>query len=240
MRDKDSLIKALSGWITELGELDSTLKREQSSLKAFVTSPRDKIRAPYARAAVDRARRTSFCGTVNQKDYLRDETGSRRFWTVPVKNIDAKALFSLDPNWVYQLWVQVYIMYQENPNGFRLTKEEMQLLQEENLEFSAPLKYETEIRGMLDYTLPVEQWEWWKASQVARLIGNGIDAATTGKALAKIVQEQGEDAQFNILCSSTPPHKTRRTIHGINEFYLPMKHCPLEMGGLGENRVRYI
>ena len=36
MGSKDSLITALSGWITELGKLDSTLKKEQMSLNALV------------------------------------------------------------------------------------------------------------------------------------------------------------------------------------------------------------
>ena len=78
LKDKDTLLKALSGWLTELGELDSTLKREQSALKAFITSPDDRIRPPYARNFTRTPRRTSFCGTVNPEDYLRDETGSRR------------------------------------------------------------------------------------------------------------------------------------------------------------------
>ena len=73
--------------LCELGELDSTLKREQSSLKAFITQPLDTIRMPYAEKATKTPRRTSFCGTVNPQDYLRDETGSRRFWTIPVTKL---------------------------------------------------------------------------------------------------------------------------------------------------------
>lgn len=68
MGTKDTIITALSGWITELGELDSTIKKEQSSLKAFITRPEDRIRAPYARTDTRTPRRTSFCGTVNPKD----------------------------------------------------------------------------------------------------------------------------------------------------------------------------
>lgn len=104
MRVKDTLINALSGWITELGELDSTLNREQSALKAFVTMTYDRIRLPYARSAVLNPRRTSFCGTVNPEKFLRDETGSRRFWTVPIDKIDKQRLISLTDEWVHQLW----------------------------------------------------------------------------------------------------------------------------------------
>ena len=159
LKNKDSIINALSGWITELGELDATLQREQSSLKAFITNTEDRVRPPYGRTATRAPRRTSFCGTVNQDDYLRDTTGSRRFWTIPVTNIDTATLFSLSRDWVNQLWYQVYDIYQQDHNGFRLTKAEMKTLQDDNLEFSISLQYETEIREMLDYDLSPDQWE---------------------------------------------------------------------------------
>ena len=44
--NKDSIIQATGKWVSELGELDSTLKREQSALKAFITSAKDTYRQP--------------------------------------------------------------------------------------------------------------------------------------------------------------------------------------------------
>jgi predicted P-loop ATPase len=76
---KDTVIQATGCWIAELGELDATLKREQSALKAYLTAARDAYRLPYARAAVRRPRRTSFCATVNPENFLNDDTGSRRY-----------------------------------------------------------------------------------------------------------------------------------------------------------------
>lgn len=216
MGTKDSLITALSGWITELGELDSTIKKEQSSLKAFITRPEDRIRAPYARNDTRAPRRTSFCGTVNPKDYLKDETGSRRFWTVPVTNTDKKALFSLPRDWVNQLWYQAYQMYLADPAGFRLTDKEVSTLQEDNREFEQALPYEVEIRELLDCTLPVERWEWWKASTIAKLIPGNASAVKVGKALSRVGLR---------LCEDHPGwSKTSRVIHGATEYLLPLSH----------------
>lgn len=47
---KDTVIQSTGCWIAELGELDSTLKKEQSALKAFLTSRTDIYRLPYAHA----------------------------------------------------------------------------------------------------------------------------------------------------------------------------------------------
>lgn len=217
LKDKDTQLKALSGWITELGELDSTLKREQSALKAFITSPEDRIRPPYGRTATRTPRRTSFCGTVNPDDYLRDETGSRRFWTVPVTVIDKKTLFSLPREWVNQLWFQAYRMYQENPNGFRLTDAEMKQLQEDNRAFEIPLPCEMEIKELLDFTLPMDQWEWWRAGELARYI-NARDAVKVGKALRKIVKS------FHPYAAPLVPTENPRLYDGRSEYFIPLKH----------------
>ena len=216
MGTKDSLITALSGWITELGELDSTIKKEQSSLKAFITRPEDRIRAPYARNDTRAPRRTSFCGTVNPRDYLKDDSGSRRFWTVPVTDTDKKVLFSLSREWVHQLWYQAYQLYLADPESFRLTDEEMSALQDDNREFEQPLPYEVEIMDMLDYSLPVERWEWWKASTLAKLLPANASAVKVGKALSRVCLR---------LCKDHPGwNKTIRVIHGIAEYYIPLSH----------------
>lgn len=74
VNNKDSLLKATSKLICELGEVDDTLKKQQSALKGFVTSAEDDIRPPYGKKSIRRARNTSFCATVNPQSFLKDET----------------------------------------------------------------------------------------------------------------------------------------------------------------------
>ena len=33
-------------------------------------------------------RKTSFYATVNNEEFLKDETGNRRYWVIPVEKID--------------------------------------------------------------------------------------------------------------------------------------------------------
>ena len=190
MNNKDSLINALRGWICELGELDSTFKREQTQLKAFITQYYDSIRMPYAVSAADRPRRTSFCATVNNPDFLRDETGSRRWWVIPVENIDKRQLFALDAAFIHQLWAQVYEMYQQNPAGFRLSDEEMTTLQQANSAFNVALQYQLEIMELLDFSIPFEDWEWWSAAEIKDILHMNSDARKIGKALTAIILGQ--------------------------------------------------
>jgi putative DNA primase/helicase len=45
--NKDSLLTAISHWIVEIGELDSSFKKDIARLKGFLTSNSDKVRKPY-------------------------------------------------------------------------------------------------------------------------------------------------------------------------------------------------
>lgn len=221
MSNKDSILKAISGWITELGELDSTLKREQSALKAFITATEDRVRHPYARKPARTPRRTSFCGTVNEKDYLRDETGSRRFWTIPIETIDKQALFSISSEWVLQLWLQVYQLYLTDKNGFRLTDEEMQQLQIDNKDFDIPLPFEEEVRSMLNYDLPIEKWEWWRAVDLARQTPGNPTARQVGRVLSKVVKEleaQYVEPNHNI----TKHNPLEKSPKNVKHYFLPI------------------
>ena len=222
VQNKDSLLNALDAWICELGELDSTLKREQAALKAFVTAVRDRIRRPYARSATDTARRTSFCGTVNSKDYLRDETGSRRFWTVPISHIDKPRLFALDDDFVFQLWLEIYELYRQNPTGFRLTDAEMKGLQEDNDSFTYPLAHEIEVRELLDFQLDSGGiWKWWKASEVAEKFKPTASAVQVGKVLTKIVKEEHESGRWTGCSGNVPETRERQK---TNQYLLPIIH----------------
>jgi|688.fasta_scaffold60829_2 putative DNA primase/helicase len=98
--DKDSMITAIGHWIVEIGELDSSFKKDVARLKGFLTSDRDKVRRPYARTAVETPRKTVFAATVNDCNFLVDPTGNTRFWTLPLvalnydHGIDMQQLFA--------------------------------------------------------------------------------------------------------------------------------------------------
>ncbi len=120
--NKDSLITAVTHWIVEIGELDSSLKKDVARLKGFVTSDRDKLRRPYARADSEYQRRTVFCASVNDHAFLVDSTGNTRFWTIPVIAIDYA--HSID---MQQLFAQVAVLYQSGEPWWLSQAEEQQL-----------------------------------------------------------------------------------------------------------------
>lgn len=82
--DKDGILAMQSKWVIELGELSTMSRTDIDLLKAFVTQTHDRMRPPYGRRVEEYPRQCIFIGTTNNKTYLKDPTGNRRFWPVAV------------------------------------------------------------------------------------------------------------------------------------------------------------
>lgn len=69
--------------IFEIGELSGLKKQEVEEIKAFLSASQDELRPLFENYRTTK-RRCIFVGTTNRDDYLRDETGARRFWPLKV------------------------------------------------------------------------------------------------------------------------------------------------------------
>lgn len=124
--NKDSILGAITHWIVELGELDSSLKKDVARLKGVLTSDSDKVRRPYGKTESEYQRRTVFCATVNEENFLVDHTGNTRWWTLPLVAINYQ--HEIDMQQVFaQLALDV-----ESGKEWWLTKEEERLLEKHN------------------------------------------------------------------------------------------------------------
>ena len=77
--------EALQGvWFVEIAELSPVKRAETERVKQFLTKQDDKFREAYARNKGRYRRECVFVATTNSNDFLRDSTGNRRWWVVPV------------------------------------------------------------------------------------------------------------------------------------------------------------
>ena len=151
-RDKDSVMQATSKWISELGEIGSTMRKDMDSVKAFLTKSTDEYRTPYGKASLHYPRITSFVGTVNDEQFLIDQTGNRRFVTIPLPPdlvIDYNT--QIKPFDALQLWAQIYNIVKDKDKAscFRLSEDEKRYLEKRNSAFVKPMKGECEVLDVL-------------------------------------------------------------------------------------------
>ena len=189
-KNKDTIMLATSTWITELGEIESTFRSNMSMFKSFVTSPVDKIRPPYGRTAVEALRRTSPCGTCNSQEFLVDPDGNRRFWVIPIEDVDLQALENFN---VLQLWAEVDLLTQTyDPQGFRLTKNEQKKLESHNEEFRRLMRGECEVSDIISTAQANSTGYIWEEQTITEFKSNfsdelrNIDASSIGKALSRL------------------------------------------------------
>jgi putative DNA primase/helicase len=81
--NKDFFMMFQGKAIIEFSEGETLSRTETKRMKAIITTQVDKYRPAYGRMSVDFKRRCVFAMTTNADEYLKDETGNRRW--LPVK-----------------------------------------------------------------------------------------------------------------------------------------------------------
>ena len=78
--DKDVKQWLRGKWVAEMGELSAVRGAMVEHVKNFLSTTSDSYRKSYGHVTQTYPRQTVFAGTVNDSEYLSDETGNRRFW----------------------------------------------------------------------------------------------------------------------------------------------------------------
>ena len=208
--DKDSVKQAVSHWLVELGELQSTFKRsDMDQLKAFCTKKVDELRLPYDRAFTTYQRRTAFYASVNEREFLIDTTGNRRFWVIPVTGIDVNHGVDMQ-----QLWSEVKeTMYREGQQNWFLSPDERAQLQESNELYRTQSSVEDLILEHVDFlsvdTKPVQM------TKLLRDLGVNSPRMADFKDAARILSERGKEPRrssgkkiYDLCYSSVEDDKT--------------------------------
>ena len=220
--DKDKIKLATKYWISELGEMDATLKRDQAKLKAFFTEAKDEYRRAYARIEESYPRLTSFYATVNDEEFLKDPTGNRRYWVVPVEKINVDHDINLD-----QLWGEVMHLWKVKNIPYYLTENDYKILNENNKNFEVKDQVYIKIAEGFDWDLDKNYWFKMRSTEIANYLGI-TNMTALGNNLKKFPAEKlkrSSQGQFYIV----PPFKKKNDedltspFTKVNEKYNPFR-----------------
>lgn len=128
---KDAYQQLGNAWVHEWAEMAAVLKSTPERVKAFLSKSADDFREAYARRQTHAIRHCAFIGTTNEDDYLRDDTGNRRYW--PVACCQTRSMIDLE--WLRanrdQLWgeaMQLRYSYEQRGSGFAPMGDEVAIM----------------------------------------------------------------------------------------------------------------
>jgi len=106
LHTKDASLQMEGNWIIEWSEMDK-LRSEMETVKSFITRKVEDFRRPYGKINEKIPRQCVFAGSTNSAEWLRDETGNRRFWPVTTGVLNLEKL-AADRE---QLWAEAVAMF---------------------------------------------------------------------------------------------------------------------------------
>jgi predicted P-loop ATPase len=150
---KDDMILLGEIFLCNLDELSSLTPKNIDIFKQILSMKKTTgIRRAYARYSESMAKHASFCGSTNNKNFLFDKTGNRRFLCFEIESIDIARLREINIDKVYAQVVSMYI------EGFQywFSSEENKTIDASNEEFVYLNEFETVI---LEEFFPTEESE---------------------------------------------------------------------------------
>lgn len=156
-------------WIIELGEGTAFQKSIKERSKQAIASQQDFYRKPYGRNPEIRKRQCVFLGTTNNYDFLKDETGDRRYYPIDVniqratKSIDK----DLTDNYIAQLWAEALCLFEGNQSIYIQDSGVLALAEQEQRKHFDESPLQSDIYNFLE--IPITK-DWYNASIEVRRI----------------------------------------------------------------------
>jgi hypothetical protein len=169
-KEQQELLRGV--WIYEIADLAGMKRGEVEKVKAFASRSHDRARPAYGRRRIDAPRRGILIGTTNDDQYLKSETGNRRFWPITTGTIDIESL-RRDRD---QLWAEAAVV-EARGGPLVLPKElwaDAAAVQDERRQHDPWDDILANVKGAL-----YGDEEWIKAQELLTILGVTPDRATS-------------------------------------------------------------
>lgn len=134
INSKDSFMQLSGHWLLEIAEMNAMKRAEVAATKHFVAKVEDDFRPPFGKHTETFPRQCVFFGTTNESQFLRDQTGGRRYWVVEsgIQKIKKDIFRDLTEEEINQVWAEAKIMWEKGESLFLSPEleEEAKILQE--------------------------------------------------------------------------------------------------------------
>ena len=166
LQTKEAYEQIQGVWIIEIGELAGMAKAEVERVKGFISARQDNYRSPYGRTTEQRLRQCVFFASTNTTDFLKSQTGNRRFWPVATFEIEPEAsVYDITKEEVNQIWAEAVAIYKAGEELY-LTKELSAIAKEVQSDYTEEHPLVGQLEAFLEMMIPKN---WYTISKFERL-----------------------------------------------------------------------
>lgn len=152
-RNKDSVVAIAQYFILHLDDMLKRVNlRDYNEIKNAITRPDIKVRKSYGKLEEVMPHRASFIATVNDKEFITDLTGARRFMPFELDSIDWEAFKNVDMD---KVWSEALNLYQDKYE-YWVTRDEENSLSSYKQQFMVEF---TEEGLLTEYFMPWNEHE---------------------------------------------------------------------------------
>ena len=144
--DVNAAIMLQGKFIIELSEMEILWRARSNAVKGFLSKPFDHYVPKFSNRSIDVMRSCIFAGTTNEKEFLIDATGARRFWPVFCAKADIENLVG-DRD---QLWAQALSMYRAGHEWWPDTAQKNKMCEEEQSLHQVPDEWDHAIAKWIE------------------------------------------------------------------------------------------
>lgn len=158
--DTNQAMENIQGaWLVEIAEMAALKKAEVEVIKHFISKTEDAFRPAFGRRKQVFPRQNIFIGSANDDEFIKDQTGGRRFWPANVvKSLFYKnRVFNVLPKFRDQLWAEAVQGYL-NDEPLHLPPDIEEIAEQVQAEHTEKDLWTGPIQRYLEILLP-EKWD---------------------------------------------------------------------------------
>lgn len=162
--NKDNYDIMLKSLIVNDDEMVASNRMSFAETKAFISKTSLRYRKPYMKRTEEFAKNFILARTTNQKEYLKDKTGERRFLSVMADaSKQKKHPMEIEPETIEQIWGEAVTIYKTGVDLMfdKKTEEELNIYRER---FMYRDEVELQVLEYLDMPVP-RNWHNWSMQQ---------------------------------------------------------------------------
>lgn len=213
--NKDNYDIMLKSLIVNDDEMVASNRMSFAETKAFISKTSLRYRKPYMKRTEEFAKNFILARTTNQKEYLKDKTGERRFLPVMANtSAQVKHPMEIEPETIEQIWGEAVTIYKSGVDLMfdEETEDELNIYRER---FMYRDEVELQVLEYLDMPVP-ENWQNWSIQQQHQYTSKYFDNSSGfEEGSTKLTKVSTREIMYNLFMRNSNDKKLSTKINMI-------------------------